>query len=224
MIYLYVKQHSVTGLKYFGKTVKNPLSYKGSGKYWLNHIRKHGVEHVVTVRVWSFVNEYDCRSFALTYSHTNNIVESKEWANMIVEDGVNTPPSHLLKGKSRPDHVREKIRQGHLGKKLSATHIENLRISHRGKKQCYEHIAKKVASRKGYRHSADTRQRISDGQRHRTMADAAKRHLSQMHQGKKWFNDGISSRQFFPEEVPEGWALGRLHRWKINKIESLAGK
>lgn len=28
-IYLYVKTHRKTGLKYFGKTVKDPLTYKG---------------------------------------------------------------------------------------------------------------------------------------------------------------------------------------------------
>ena len=41
-IYLYVKQHSVTGLKYFGRTeCKNPFRYKGSGSYWKKHLKKH---------------------------------------------------------------------------------------------------------------------------------------------------------------------------------------
>ena len=31
-IYLYVKQHSITGLKYFGRTTQaNPYKYKGYG-------------------------------------------------------------------------------------------------------------------------------------------------------------------------------------------------
>jgi len=42
MIYLYVKIHKLTNLKYLGKTIKDPFKYKGSGKYWLKHIRKHG--------------------------------------------------------------------------------------------------------------------------------------------------------------------------------------
>ena len=36
--YLYVKTHNVTGLKYFGKTTRNPLTTNGSGVYWKSHI------------------------------------------------------------------------------------------------------------------------------------------------------------------------------------------
>lgn len=32
--YLYIKQHSITGKLYFGKTVKNPEKYNGSGSPW----------------------------------------------------------------------------------------------------------------------------------------------------------------------------------------------
>ena len=33
--WLYIKQHNITKLKYFGKTVrKDPIKYKGSGTYW----------------------------------------------------------------------------------------------------------------------------------------------------------------------------------------------
>lgn len=31
--YLYVKQHTITGLKYFGKTIKDPYVYPGSGTH-----------------------------------------------------------------------------------------------------------------------------------------------------------------------------------------------
>ena len=40
--HLYIKTHNITGLKYFGKTIGNPYSYKGSGTYWNNHLKKHG--------------------------------------------------------------------------------------------------------------------------------------------------------------------------------------
>lgn len=37
--YLYVKHHSITGLKYFGKTTKlDPVTYKGSGLVWRRRI------------------------------------------------------------------------------------------------------------------------------------------------------------------------------------------
>lgn len=87
-VYLYVKQHSVTGLKYFGKTTKDPYVYKGSGKYWLNHVRKHGKEHIITLEVWSFSDIKSCTSFASNFSSENNIVESNEWANLAPENGT----------------------------------------------------------------------------------------------------------------------------------------
>lgn len=94
IIYLYVKQHSVTGLKYFGKTTNDPYSYNGSGKYWLQHLKIHGSEAVKTIQTWSFADIDDCSKFALDFSKRNNIVESDEWANLIPEDaktgGYNT--------------------------------------------------------------------------------------------------------------------------------------
>ena len=42
MYYLYVKTHNVTGLKYLGQTKRNPITYKGSGKRWNNHLNVHG--------------------------------------------------------------------------------------------------------------------------------------------------------------------------------------
>jgi hypothetical protein len=54
IIYLYVKQHSITDLKYFGRTVRNPFKYPGSGTYWSNHFKKHGKEHIKTLEVWGF--------------------------------------------------------------------------------------------------------------------------------------------------------------------------
>lgn len=87
IIYLYIKQHSVTNLKYFGKTISNPFKYNGSGKLWKKHIKKYGKEHIKTLEVWSFDNQEMCTNFALKFSVDNNIVESKEWANIVPEKG-----------------------------------------------------------------------------------------------------------------------------------------
>lgn len=89
MIYLYVKQHSITGLKYFGKTKsRNPFTYLGSGTYWSNHYKKHGKEHIQTIELYGFDSQKLCTQFALRFSKDNNIVESKEWANLCEEDGM----------------------------------------------------------------------------------------------------------------------------------------
>jgi ribosomal protein L37AE/L43A len=85
-IYLYIKQHNVTKLKYFGKTTNNPYTYNGSGKYWKRHIHKHGLD-ISTLYVYEFSDINECSEFALNFSSINNIVESNEWANMKPENG-----------------------------------------------------------------------------------------------------------------------------------------
>ena len=86
---LYIKQHSVTGLKYFGKTTQDPLKYKGSGKHWKLHIKKHGPEYVVNLWVSEPYTDADAiTEFALTFSKDHNIVESKDWANQKPENGL----------------------------------------------------------------------------------------------------------------------------------------
>lgn len=86
MLYLYVKIHNKTGLKYFGKTTSiDPYVYKGSGKYWSNHIKKHGND-VKTIILKYFECECDeAKDFAIQFSLDNNIVESIEWANLKIE-------------------------------------------------------------------------------------------------------------------------------------------
>ena len=87
MIYLYVKQHSITKLKYVGKTIKkDPYAYKGSGTHWQHHIKKHGRQYVETIELCEFEDQEKATNFALKFSSDNNIVESNEWANKIPED------------------------------------------------------------------------------------------------------------------------------------------
>lgn len=91
MIYLYVKTHNQTGLKYLGKTVKDPMIYKGSGKYWKRHIQKYGYD-VTTEIIFQSNSTKEISEKGLHYSEIWNIVESSEWANIRPEsgDGGNT--------------------------------------------------------------------------------------------------------------------------------------
>jgi len=90
--FLYIKRHAVTGLLYFGKTVRNPEIYKGSGKYWLRHCATHGTEHIETLWYCLFVDLDTLQDFALSFSRQQSVVEKDEWANLIEEDGVNGAP------------------------------------------------------------------------------------------------------------------------------------
>jgi hypothetical protein len=85
--YIYVKQHNITKLKYFGKTVNEPYKYSGSGSYWVNHIKKHGKD-ISTLEVWEFDDINECKKFAIEFSEKHNIVESTEWANLQIENGI----------------------------------------------------------------------------------------------------------------------------------------
>jgi len=87
MIQLYVKTHNKTGLKYFGKvTNKSALKYSGSGKYWLKHIKKHGND-VTTQVIFESDDISEVEKFALSFSLSNDIVTSDEWANLKYENG-----------------------------------------------------------------------------------------------------------------------------------------
>jgi hypothetical protein len=115
--YLYVKQHSITGLKYFGKTIQNPIKYLGSGKYWKPHIEKHGKEYVETIWFHIF-NDIDLLvEFALFFSEEYNIFESNNWANQKPENGLDGGTDGSSKkgelnpfyGKTHTDETKNKM-------------------------------------------------------------------------------------------------------------------
>lgn len=100
-IYLYEKQHSITGLKYFGCTCKDPYTYTGSGSKWLKHLKNHGKDHVITINVWEFADYKECSLFALKFSLDNDIVESEDWANLVIEYGGKYVPKGWIDRKNK---------------------------------------------------------------------------------------------------------------------------
>ena len=131
MIYLYIKIHNITGLKYLGKTVQDPYKYKGSGKRWLNHLKKHG-DDVTTLIVGEFNTLEDLRSTSIPMSKRFNVVESNEWANLRPEtgDGGNTAMyinySVLNRGKGKTYEERYGSEKAvHLRKMRSESIISN---------------------------------------------------------------------------------------------------
>jgi hypothetical protein len=123
MITLYVKTHRVTGLKYLGKTERNPYTYSGSGIRWKRELNKYG-DDVETEVLFQSENLEDIREKGLYYSELWNIVESNEWANFIEENGSGGDTSKFhdykaisekMKGVPRP---RTKEHQDALTKSL----------------------------------------------------------------------------------------------------------
>jgi hypothetical protein len=106
--YLYIKTHNVTGLKYFGKTTGDPYRYYGSGRYWISHLKKHGY-NVSTDVIGLFYNKEECVKKALEFSEKNKIVESKEWANLIVENGLDGGFTGHRKYKPMSEETKRKM-------------------------------------------------------------------------------------------------------------------
>jgi len=110
IIYLCIKTHSKTGLKYLCKTIKDPYKYCGSGVDWKKHLKEYGKEH--TTKILKECKSHSELSYwGRYYSDLWNVSSSSEWANRIPETGAGTG-SHL-KGKVRPELTRQKIKQNH---------------------------------------------------------------------------------------------------------------
>jgi hypothetical protein len=86
--FLYIKT-SPLGLKYLGKTTKDPHLYSGSGKIWKRHIKKHNLQScdIKTEIVLETTDIQKLIEMGIQLSKLYNIVESKEWANLIEEGG-----------------------------------------------------------------------------------------------------------------------------------------
>lgn len=110
--YLYIKQHPITHKLYFGKTAsKDPLKYSGSGKYWLNHLKKYGNRNIITLWSELFIDSKEMEEFAIEFSKKMNIVESSQWLNLRPENGLDGAPL----GNALSETTKLKIKNGEFG-------------------------------------------------------------------------------------------------------------
>lgn len=157
-IYLYVKQHKVTKLKYFGMTTRNPYTYYGSGKYWSRHLKIHG-RKVETLNIYEFENLEECSTFAINFSHKNQIVESNEWANLEIEDALKGRPTGRIVSEEEKKVMSEK----HWTRKIERKEDNPNYGSKRTREQKYN-ISKSLTGRKakkGYKFTEKHKQSLS---------------------------------------------------------------
>jgi len=111
--YLYIKT-SPLGLKYLGKTTKDPYKYMGSGKLWLRHIKKHSLSYndIKTEIIFSTTDLEDLKIKGIRISEELDIVKSIEWANLRIENGDGGDTSKFIDfsapifhKKGRADHL-----------------------------------------------------------------------------------------------------------------------
>lgn len=164
---LYIKRHTITGLKYFGKTVRTNndfTKYLGSGTVWIRHLKKHGKEHVETIwvsEVYTVERIHDLVRDAITLSEKNDIVNSKEWANLILENGiVGTPPGTKMSPEQNAANRTRNLgrkwtpEQLAMGRKTRATNkAAGLHSTkphgNKGKKKTSEQLAKQSVAQTG---------------------------------------------------------------------------
>ena len=126
-VYLYAKQHRSTGMRYFGKTKNNPYTYKGSGTYWLRHLKIHGND-VETTWVHAYEDESILKREAEFLSAVYDIANSKEWANLTFENGLdgkfdNSGSNNGMYGKRHTEEVKKAHSERMKGRKQSLSTV-----------------------------------------------------------------------------------------------------
>lgn len=194
-IYLYLKTHNKTGLKYLGKTTSNdPHSYKGSGKVWRRHIKKHGYD-VTTEILFETTDPIELKEIGTYYSKLWNIAESKEFANIVIESGD---------GGAMPwtSESRQKLSKTNKGKKHTEEAKKNYSAAQR--KQA-AHLSKKMKEFLSIPENYEKRynQLTSNWSKH-----GHREKISKIMSSLKWCNDGV--RNYRKSVVPDDMVLGRL--------------
>jgi len=217
-IFLYIKTHNKTGLKYFGKTTsKDPYKYQGSGKWWKRHIEKHGYD-VTTEIVGVFTDEEECRQKALEFSLENDIVSSNEWANLKLEtldggfDYINSNKPYEMKkkeGERLAKHIklrRETDREWAKKRDLeSQTNLKNLH--EKGQAHCITEEERQIGVK-------NAQSKESKEKRRKTRAEIRFQQGENNSQfGTKWINNGLENRKLHRNEtLPYGWVYGKVRK------------
>jgi hypothetical protein len=240
---LYIKKHKITGLKYFGKSVKKNLNnYHGSGKLWKRHINKHGKNFVETIWISDWFNyEEEIIKFCKTFCVENDIVNSSEWANLKEETGLDGGllPDYALKSISSKLKGRTKETHDYI-KKSSEKKSKTMKDPNSFyQKQARPKIKKWLDSlsdeerklKLGHIVSEEQKLKLSMERKNKTkencervlkMSETKKLQIKNMSKeerqkklghskGMKWYyNDSLKTcKTFRPENVSEGWKLGR---------------
>ena len=138
-----IKEHNTTGLRYLCVTSKDDHnSYKGSGKYWTTHIKKHGYDVTTTVIFESPQQHiFDAKSFEISKEY--DVVNSQQWANLCHETGFKKSVLGLR-------HTEEsKVKMSRSSKRLSGwKHTEESKILMAKAAKSQTHLPMTEAARK----------------------------------------------------------------------------
>lgn len=205
-IYLYLKTHNKTGLKYLGKTVQNPFEYRGSGLVWNRHLDKHG-DDVTTKILFQTEDVEEFKRVGLEYSEKWNIVESKKFANLVPEQGDGGDTSMCFTEETI-EKIRTSLARTREGMDLSRSEETKRKISE---------------SLKGHTFTEESRAKMSESAKRRGFIEGSgfQKGTKPHNKGKTgfmsdriWVNNGNANKRVLPNEIPNGWAKGRIRRNK----------
>lgn len=185
MIYLYIKTHRITGLKYLGKTSsKDPYSYPGSGKRWRSHLDKYGYYFDTEILLESN-NPAEIKEAGLRYSNMWNIVEEISWANLKPESGDGGPFVHT-------EEAKEKISKASKGKSnkykgMTYEEIQKDPAKAKERKENHKNWMTENNPYRGKQHSEDSKEKMKESASKRLTLSEEERKQSWGHlKGKPW--------------------------------------
>jgi hypothetical protein len=190
---LYVKTHNITKMKYLGKTEsKDPHAYNGSGKYWKRHLKKYGYDYTTEILLVT-KNKEEIKETGLFFSKLWNVVESKEWANLKLEEGdggwshINTKEDYLRRSESFKGDKNPMF-----GKRGEKSPIF-------GTKQSLDHKEKRIEKIKGRNHTEASKKLMSVNHTKKAI-------------GMKWFHNPCTKheKRFFIGLEDAGYLPGRI--------------
>ena len=219
MIYIYIKTHNKTGLKYLGQTTsKNPHAYTGSGKYWKLHLQKHGKDYTTEILKECRTRE-ETRYWGEYYSKLWNVVESDAWANLKAETGDGGWPKDAHLGIPHSQETKEKISKSKTGITPNRVYLpkteeekHHLRKLNLGKKRSAEtsEKIKQTKLKNPYKHSEEIKQKMRKPKSAEGLANMRKAYHPGT-SGKIWIHNGIEEKMIIDTSILEaGWVRGKI--------------
>lgn len=185
MIYLYIKTHRKTGLKYLGKTSSlDPHSYPGSGKRWRAHLDKYGYDFDTEILLESD-DPVKIKEAGLHYSNMWNVVEDATWANLKPESGDGGTFIHT-------EEAKEKIGNASRGKPspykgMTYEEIQKDPIKALERKQQHQKWMTENNPYRGKTHSTESKDKMRNSASKRALLTEEERKQSWGHlKGKPW--------------------------------------
>jgi len=191
-IYLYVKTHNKTGLKYLGQTsAKDPHKYHGSGVYWKLHLKKHGYDYTTKI-IKECQSKEELKDLGTYYSNLWNVIESDEWANLKIEQGD---------GGRQSVEVRKRISEAGKGRipwnkgKSIWTEEDRKQIGERNRlrgPQSADTIAKRISKNTGKKRTDEQKKIASNAQKGRKLTPE---HIEKLKEARR---KGIEEGRIIP--------------------------